>query len=324
VTVAAPPLSRHRTGNRGAPGRPTFVKAAPGPAQRAYLLREAAVYDIVRDRCPATVPRLPREVRWNADADELEMEAVPAEDLRARVTAAGVLDPTVAAAVGRAVGEFHAEAGDPGGGAPPSLWLSNGVDFDRPGPAHLRLLSAGGRKLLEELQRSDALLSGLAGLAPPAGDQLVHGDLRWENVLVARGAAPRVWLVDWEMGGAGEHAWDAGCVAAAAVSAWLGSIPSIPGVPPGRLATEAAIPMQPLTVALRMLWSAYRAAVPGSGSAAWAERCAELAAVRIVHLAFESTVLDLGLRPSAVLHLQVATNILGDPARAGRELLGLA
>ena len=300
------------------------MKAAPGPGQRAYLLREAAVYDIVRARCPATAPRLPREVRWNADADELEMEAVPAEDLRTHVAAAGVLEPTVAAAVGRAVGEFHAEATDPGDDAPPSLWLRNGVDVDRPGPGHLRLLSGGGLKLLEALQRSEALLSRLSNLAAPAGDGLVHGDLRWENVLVAPGPAPAVWLVDWEMGGAGEHAWDAGCVAAAAVSAWLQSIPDVPGVPPDRLAAEAAIPIEALTAGLHVLWSAYRAAAPDSGSDAWAERCAQLAAVRLVHLAFESTVYDLGLRPSAVAHLQVASNILVDPARAGRELLGLA
>ena len=153
----------------------------------------------------------------------------------------------MAAAVGRAVGEFHAEARDPGDEAPPSLWLRNGVDFDRPGPTHLRLLSGGGLKLLEALQRSDALLSRLSALAPPAGDQLVHGDLRWENVLVAPGPAPQVWLVDWEMGGAGEHAWDAGCVAAAAVSAWLQSLPNVPGVPPDRLGAEAAIPMEALT-----------------------------------------------------------------------------
>ena len=98
----------------------------------------------VRERCPATAARLPRNVRWNADADELEMEAVLAEDLGTLVTASSALDPVVAAEVGRAVGEFHAEAGDPGDDAPPSLWLRGGIGVDRPGTAHLRLFSAGG------------------------------------------------------------------------------------------------------------------------------------------------------------------------------------
>ena len=160
----------------------------------------------------------------------------------------------------------------------------------------------------------------------PAVDELVHGDLRWENVLVAgdRHAATRVWLVDWEMGGAGEHAWDAGCFAAAAVSAWLCSIPDVPGVPPDRLATEAELPMEAVAAGLDLFWSAYRASNPDSTTDAWAERAAQLAAVRLVHIGFELTELDLGVRASAVAHLQVAANILGDPARAGRDLLGLS
>jgi hypothetical protein len=323
VTVAAPSPSRHRTGRRGGPGRPRFVKVARDPAHRAYLLWEAAVYDAVRSRCPATAARVPGEVRWDAEADELQMEALPAQDLGARVEAAGLLEPAVAAAVGRAVGEFHAEAGGAGGEVHPSVWLRGGVDVDRPGPAHLRRLSAGGLKLLEALQRSEPLRSRLAALAPPGGDELIHGDLRWENVLVAEGPAPRVWLVDWELGGAGEHAWDAACFAAAAVSAWLWSIPFVPGVPLHRLSAEAAIPIEALAPALNVFWSAYRASAPRSAADGWAERCAQLAAVRLVHLGFECTAEDLGLRPSAVAHLQVASHVLDDPARAGRDLLGL-
>ena len=154
----------------------------------------------------------------------------------------------------------------------------------------------------------------------------MHGDLRWENVLVAggRGTTPRVWLVDWEMGGAGEHAWDTGCFAAAAVSACLRSAPDVPGVPLGRLVAEAGIPMTALEPGLDLFWSAYRAAHRDGAGDAWAGRCAQLAAVRLVHIAVELTELDLGVGPSAVLHLQVAENILGDPARAARELLRLA
>jgi hypothetical protein len=325
VTVATS-STRHRTGHRGPAGRRSFVKTARDPAHRGDLVREAAVYGIVRDRCPATAARLPRDVRWNPDSDELEMEAAPAVDLRARVSGAGALEPVVAAEVGRALGEFHAEGGDPGDSAPASLWLRVGVAVARPEPAHLRLFSAGGVKLLGALQRSDALRSRLAALDPPRGDQLAHGDLRWENVLVAdeTAAASRVWLVDWEMGGAGEHAWDAGCFAAAAVSGWLSSIPDVPGVPPDRLAAEAELPMEALAAGLDLFWSAYRAADPDSATDAWAERCAQLAAVRLVHIGFELTELDLGVRPSAVAHLQVASNVLRDPARAGRDLLGLS
>jgi hypothetical protein len=319
-------VTRHRTGRRGGPGAESFVKSPRGPEHRADLRREAAVYEIVRDRSPATAARLPRDVRWDADADHLEMEVAPAQDLGARVRRRHTLEPLVAAAVGRALGEFHAEGGDPGDDAPASQWLRGGVAFDRPGTGHLRLLSAGGVKLLESLQRSHSMLPRLAAIDPPRGGQLVHGDMRWENVLVgaADGAAHHIWLVDWEMGGAGEHAWDAGCFAAAAVSAWLTSMPEVPEAPLERLAPEATVPLEALAPGLDLFWSAYRAAVPESAGDPWAERCAQLAAVRLVHIAFEVTLLDLGLRAVAVAHLQVASNILEDPGRAGRDLLRLA
>jgi Phosphotransferase enzyme family len=208
-------------------------------------------------------------------------------------------------------------------GAPRSDWLRGGVGIARPTPGRLRMLSAGGIELLKLLQRSRGLQEGLSAIAPPAGDALVHGDLRWENLLVTPAPEPRVWLVDWEMGGAGERAWDAGCFAAACVSAWLCSIPGVPGVPPDRLAAEAALPLDALAPGLAAFWTGYRRTGPESHSEAWAGRCAQLAAVRLVYRGFECTALDVDLQPTPVAHLQVAAHVLDDPVRAAHELLGM-
>jgi tRNA A-37 threonylcarbamoyl transferase component Bud32 len=314
----------HSTSYVISPSRPRFVKTARDPSRRTYLAREAAVYDVVMARCPATAARLPRDVHWDQDVGELQMEALSAANLAQRVDSAHLLDTAVAAAVGRAVGEFHAEAADAASDAPPSVWLRGGVHVDRPGTAHLRRFSAGGLKLFETLQRSDGLQSQLAGIAPARGDQLIHGDLRWENVLLSREAAPRVWLVDWELGGGGEHSWDVACFAAAAVSAALWSMPFVPGVPLDDLAAAATIRIEQIAPWLTFFWSAYQAATPDVGTDSLAERIAQLAAVRLVHLGFESTAHDLGVSALAVAHLQVAANILRDPHRAGFDLLGLS
>ena len=144
-----------------------------------------------------------------------------------------------------------------------------------------------------------------------------------ENVLVAPGAAPpRVWLVDWEMGGSGERAWDVGCFAASGVSAWLASIPAVPDIAPGRLVAEAGLPMDAILPGLDAFWAAYRAAGPRAPTPGWAMRCAQLAAVRLVHLAFDRSAHVADLHPLAVGHLQVATHILADPRRAGRGSWG--
>ena len=323
MTIAAAPLSRHLTARRNSPGRPSFAKAPRSPDHREELLHEAAVYDALRDRCPATTERVPGGVRWNPETDELEMDAVPAASLADHVASREALEPAVAAALGRAVGELHGEGADPRPDDPRSDWLQGGVGIARPTPRGLSLLSAGGIELLKTLQRSNALQSRLGNLAPRAGDALVHGDLRWENVLVMPGPEPLVWLVDWEMGGAGERAWDVGCFAAACVSEWLCSIPDVPGLPPDRLAAEAALPMDALALGLNAFWTAYLEAAPGPHTDAWAERCTQLAAVRLVYAGFECTTFDAGLRPAAVAHLQVAAHVLENPARARRELLGI-
>jgi aminoglycoside phosphotransferase (APT) family kinase protein len=264
---------------------------------------------------------VPRDASWNPVADELRMEAVPAADLADHVEACGLLEPAVGAAVGRAVGELHAEDLDLGSEVPRSDWLQGGVGIARPTPKRLHTLSAGGIDLLKLLQRSDELDARLRALAPPTVESLVHGDLRWENVLVAPDAEIQVWLVDWEMGGAGETAWDAGCFAAACLSAWLCSIPSVPGVRPDRLEDEATLPWAALAPGLDAFWSAYRGIAPETHADAWTARCAQLTAVRLVYRAFECTQFDTSLGTTPVLHLQVAARILDDPVHAAGELL---
>ena len=238
------------------------------------------------------------------------------------MSARGAPDPGVAREVGLAVGELHSEVAYLAEDAPLSDWLRGGLGVVRPTPRRLTLLSGGGVELLKLLQRSVRLEERLTDLAPPTCDALVHGDLRWENVLVAAEGKPRVWLVDWEMGGAGERAWDAGCFAAACISAWLCSIPSVPDVPPADLAEEAEIHIDALATSLRAFWTAYREAAPAvDDDDAWAERCAQLAAVRLVHTGFECTEFDSGLPPSAVAHVQVAAHVLEDPVHAAHALL---
>lgn len=315
--------SRHLTARREESGGSAFAKMPRSPAHREDLLREAIVYDVVRERCPGTATRVPGHARWNPTTDQLEMEALPAGNLADCVAASGRLEPAVAAAVGNAIGELHAEGTDPVPDAPPSDWLRGGVGIARPTPQRVRLLSAGGIELMKMLQRSEGLQARLRSLTPPTSDALVHGDLRWENVLASPAPEPLVWLVDWEMGGAGERAWDVGCFAAACISAWLCSIPDVPGLGPDRLAQEATLPMDALYPGLKAFWTAYHEAAPGAHTDVWAERCAQLAAVRLVYAGFECTLADASLQPLPVAHLQVATHVLQDPARAAHELLGM-
>lgn len=317
--------SRHRTGRSSLGHGIVFAKAARRPDDRGDLAHEATVYGLLHGgNCPHTERCTPRGVRWDPKTGELAMEALDAPDLAQAVADTGRLDVDAAEALGRVVARLHVEGGLLDADAPSSAWTVGGIDWHRPGPAHLRVLSGGGIELLEMLQRSERLWAHLARVARPSdADTLVHGDLRWENVLVAEEPdPPRIWLVDWEFAGIGESAWDVGCFAAACVSGWLSSIPHVPGVPPARLLDEAALPMDAIRPGLAAFWTGY-GEISRPGLDGWRDRCIELTATRLVHLAFEATTGDEQLRACPVAHLQVALHMLDGPTRAAEELLGL-
>ena len=93
-------------------------------------------------------------------------------------------------------------------------------------------LSAGAQDVVARIQASDELCGRLAGLrSADADDALVHGDLRWDNCLAlpAPGARrrTRVLLVDWELAGRADPAFDAGSVLAEYLRVWVGSVPIV-------------------------------------------------------------------------------------------------
>jgi len=73
-------------------------------------------------------------------------------------------------------------------------------------------LAAATRDLAAALRSQPAVMAAAARLRTPAGRALVHHDLKWDNVAVAPGPVPVV--VDWELAGAGDPAWDLGCLVA--------------------------------------------------------------------------------------------------------------
>ncbi len=73
-------------------------------------------------------------------------------------------------------------------------------------------LTAATRELIAVLRAQPALMADALRLRTPAGRALVHHDLKWDNVAVAPGPSPVI--VDWELAGAGDPAWDLGCLVA--------------------------------------------------------------------------------------------------------------
>ena len=201
-----------------------------------------------------------------------------------------------------------------------SIW---GLQLPEP-PHELVLdLSAGAQDLLARIQASEFVCERLGELSRADGDRgVVHADLRWENCLAlpAPGARrrTRVLLVDWELAGRGDPAFDVGSVLAEYLRVWVGSVPIVEPVDPGRLVARARHPLASMRPAIHAFWSAYQPANPPQ-----MRRVIELGAVRLLQTAIERA---QGLSfPSAhvVTLVQLADNMLRQPEDAAATLLGL-
>ncbi len=304
---------------------PYFLKRFAG-ADAARGAREAAACASLASAGAAIADCVPAVVRADPGAGILVLELVAGgEEFGTHHDRLGRYPTEPAAILGRAV------AGLQGVPLPPEAeraepWALGGHLLR---PEGLRELSPAGVELIRVVQDS-----GLAtrldrlreGWRP---EVLVHGDLSWSNVLVGapdgHDAPPTVTIVDWELCGRGDPAWDVATVLAGYLSAWLFSIRVGPHSAPDAGHGAAGRPLEEMRPAIRACWRAYAGELGLGGDEARSRqvRVARFAAARLVQTAFEAAQAADRLSAGAVLHLQVASNMLEGPSDAASALLGL-
>ena len=251
-----------------------------------------------------------------------------AEDLWARHRREGRFPAEVGREVGRALGALHLGTRL----APPRPAAQRSPDFldlHRPPVESLRELSAASLDLVATLQRHPSIPKHLEELrAGWREEALIHSDVKWPNIVAVPGeaqGAPSLRLVDWEHATEGDPAWDVGSAVAAYLSFWLSSIRARPQATALDLAAAARYPLATMRPAIRACWEGYLAAarVPAGGADDLLARTAAWAAVRLIVTAFEHSEHRNAISPLALLHLQVAANMLDAPPEAAFGLLGL-
>jgi Phosphotransferase enzyme family len=293
------------------------------------LKREAACYELARDD-PALSRLMPRLIRYEANRHVLIIELLPDAESLADYHARHKTFPIeIGRLLGEGLGLYHAHAG--------TLLDSKELQalFARQVPVILRLESGGhaalgqfGRigpalsALIQQHQEFQMLLDALG--AEWRFDNLIHGDMKWDNVLVfptPDGLDFRI--VDWEMADFGDAAWDVGAVLQSFLAVWIQSMPIANGLPPEAYVGMAAQPLETMQPVLRAFWEAY-AMTRGFAEderKLELERCMAFGAARLVWAAIEQRLYAPQLDPAATALLQVSLNVLKDPARAVKELL---
>jgi hypothetical protein len=294
------------------------------------LKREAACYELASD-VPALSRLMPRLISYDESRHTLVLELLPdAESLLAYHGRNKSFPVEIGRMLGEGLGVYHSQAG---------ALLENAklkTLLQRYTPAILTL-SRGGHEMLGHFGRIGPAVSALLqqhrdfeGLLDALGaewrfDSLIHGDMKWDNVLVFpadEGLDFRI--ADWEMADFGDAAWDVGAVLQSFLSAWIMSMPIVAGAPPETYVGMAQQPLDAMRPVLKAFWQTY-SATRGFDDAQQErelERCMRFGAARLVWSAIEQRMYVSQVDPTAAALLQVSLNVLKDPPRAVKDFLG--
>jgi aminoglycoside phosphotransferase (APT) family kinase protein len=310
--------------------RGVVVKQA-GDGDPAGMCHEAAVLERLRAADRRLTVRLPAPVLHDAAAGILVLEAArEPQDLRRR-HARGRYSREIAAHVGRTLALLHATPSAALGDRAGQWGARSGLRMHRPHIRDAGELTSAAIELVGAIQRSDELCTALDALhASPRDDALIHGDVRWDNVLTGRAwdrtsaRRARVLLLDWECAGLGDPSQDVGAFLGEYLRDWMRSIPIVDLDDPGRLIASAGRPLARMRPAIGAFWHAYRGGDGGERDGLVLRRAAQFAAVRVLAAAYEESLTRNVLSGSAHFALQLSTNILRRPDQAITHLLGLS
>jgi hypothetical protein len=157
-------------------------------------------------------------------------------------------------------------------------------------------------------------------------DAFIHADAKWENcLLVSNGSSSALKLIDWELGGIGDSAWDVGSILAAYLSFWLLNSPITPRSIPDEILRDAQYPLESMQPAMRSFWKSYMRGVDPASTVGkgFQLRAIRYAAAQLLQSAFEQLQLAPEMTGYAVCALQVSLNILKRPRDAAVALVGL-
>lgn len=202
------------------------------------------------------------------------------------------------------------------------------LTFHQTLPQHLNQMSQGNQQLLGILKQYPELTGALDALRRSWKVRLlIHGDIKWENLVLCRhvDGTLDLRLIDWEMADLGDECWDLGSVLQAYLTFWIFMLPLDNGTPLERATEATHFRPEQLKLALATFWQSYAAAraLDYRASRQMLRRSLSCAGARMIQTAYESIQSSKQMTPQGLYQLQMSMNILRDPANAAHEMVGL-
>lgn len=299
-----------------------FVKQLhdPHPEALSSLVREVAFYRaVVAGRLPGLAPVVPRLVGWDEHERVLALTRFDGDSAQDRAVAGRPLTPDEATRTGDALARAHrvsaatAQSMAPEALGDPMPWAFHLARFLETGP---RPIPGAGRDLLDVLRNHPLLVDWLAQLtAWWRPGTLIHGDLKWENVLLGRsGGDVRVCLIDWEMASVGDPVWDVATLLQAALLRTC--------LVRGTSSPLERHDMQRFHFVQRAFLGAWASAMGLADLGTERRRLLAFTAARLVYSAYEHAAVSPTIHPAIVAMVTTAWQMLGDERHAA-TLVGL-
>lgn len=271
--------------------------------------------------------RFPRLLHQDLDRGLMVTELVPSEEtLAAYHRRIGRLPSWIARALGKGLGRLHRESRREGmeGRAIEVFALT----LPDPPLEAIADMSPANLELVRIVQRNSGACDALGRLRHGwRATCFVHGDLKGDNCLVSSdgGRHRQLTVTDWETATLGDPGWDVGSIFGEYLTAWVLSIPVVPGEPPDRHLGDAKIPVEAAQRALGEFWRSYGEARGWSRPEATAclSRAAGYAGARLLQTAFEVQREATEMDSFAVCLTQFSMNILTRPDAAIEHLFRL-
>ena len=316
---------------RKAPG--LFVKQIKTSEAQAVttLRREAIFYRVVASNPKYSAIRsvIPTIVDHDERRHSLTMNLVgDSESVVERISREGPYGEDIGRILGRTLGQIHSQgldvAADPGlsglfTGQPP--WP---FTLDQTGYGFLESMGAAiGSQLAVAIRQHPTLQPMLTAIRSMwQYDSLIHGDMKWDNCMIANATPPQLTIVDWELVDIGDGAWDVAAIFKEYIMSALNSASIREAMMAQNLPAPPLVSLHALQPAIRAFWQTYVAARRLPDATVYLDRAVRFTAARMLVAVLEYLFTSTELGSLGATLLQTCANILQFPQLAAIQLLG--